>query len=665
MLAALQMHLFESLLPALERALADAAAGQFDHARVVQRVRVALVAAFRELPTSKADSPLDAADLSLSLLSEDALEAQLARDQVSEGLARANARGLDLLGKRIARLVGRDDLQAAENPMAPACIVQALDIALGEGQPDIRHRIAALRSVERPLAAALAQAYERCESMLASGQLPQKVRPAAAPPRPPATPSPRVPAPTSATAGGSGIPIDGVLFTHLLRLLESRREPAREEQALFDPGTITPIPATPAIGSSELLSILALMQHEWQEQVPMQAGAHESLADRLRRDVAENAQRLGMAGERMNLGETDEETLGMMARLFDSLLEGARFEPRTRRKIDSLLVPYARVALRDRDMFDTREHPAWRLLNTVAEACSGNKGDGPQERELLDQVDRAIDRLVAEFNEDIAVFETLEQELRGYMGQNRKRLALAERRAAQARHGRERLEFARKTAVEELRQRRGERVLPPAIGTFLDLHAAHHIAQVILREGHGSPRHAQAMEAVEQLLLAHERRMQSDAGGEAPPLPREQLEAMLASSGYVGEAAAAIIDELQDELTPPSAEPVAAAAPAEEPGYEHDAPPESADSAPRMHIVGGTDTLDFDRDILARVGTLRVGDWLQLLSQSGRMEPAKVSWVSPISSRLLLVNRRGVRVLAASTAELAAMVKLGKIRLDP
>jgi hypothetical protein len=45
------------------------------------------------------------------------------------------------------------------------------------------------------------------------------------------------------------------------------------------------------------------------------------------------------------------------------------------------------------------------------------------------------------------------------------------------------------------------------------------------------------------------------------------------------------------------------------------------------------------------------------------MEPTKVSWVSPISSRLLLVNRRGVRVLTASTAELAAMVKLGKARL--
>jgi hypothetical protein len=355
----------------------------------------------------------------------------------------------------------------------------------------------------------------------------------------------------------------------------------------------------------------------------------------------------------------------MMARLFDSLLEGARFEPRTRQKIDRLLVPYARVALRDHCMFDTREHPAWRLLNTVAEACSGNNGAAAQERELLDHVERTIDRLVAEFNEDVAVFETLEQELRSYMGQNRKRLALAEKRAEQARHGRERLESARMAASAELRECRGERALPPAVDAFLDLHAAHHIAQVILRDGDGSPRHAQAMQAVDALLEAFDHVAQGKAG-ELPSLPREPIEAILASSGYVGEAAAAIVDELQDELRPPSAD--GDTLPADVAGDDGDvgldAPDDEVVPARRMRVVGGTDLLDFEAGALDRARDLRVGDWLQLLTSSGRMEPAKVSWISPISSRLLLVNRRGVRVLTASTAELAAMVKLGKARLD-
>ncbi|GAA5009068.1 DUF1631 family protein [Pseudoluteimonas lycopersici] len=658
MLAALQEQLLEILLPALERALGDSAQGRFDHARIVQSVRQALAAGFRELPRSKpASEAIDTADVNLSLLSEDALETQLARDQVVDGMSRANARSLDMLGKRLAHTAGRGDLRESDNPMSPAFIVQALVAALEEADPDPRHRIATLRAAEGPLAGALAQAYQRSEAMLASGELPQVARPAARPPLPPtgrASPGP-------ASAGGTGMPVDGMLFTHLFKLLESRRAPVREEQPLFDPGTVTP--TVPRIGSNELLSILALMQHELSDPAAAQAAGPGSLAERLQRELAANARKLGMGGDRLSLGETDEETLGMMARLFDSLLENARFDNRSRRKIDRMLVPFARVAVRDRYMFDTREHPAWRLLNTIAEACSGNNGDGPQERELLDHVDHTIDRLVAEFNEDIAIFETLEQELRAYMGQSRKRLALAEKRAAQARHGRERLESARKAATEELRQRRADRELPPAVGTFLDLHAAHHIAQVILREGHDSPRYAQAMAAVDGLLQAHDRKAQA-ATGEPPPLPREQLETILASSGYVGESAAAIVDELEDELAPPPAIE-AESVPLEADGVEAETQEQGeTEAAPRMQVVGGTDTLDFDGDVLERVRNLRVGDWLQLLASSGRMEPAKVSWISPISSRLLLVNRRGVRVLTASTAELAAMVKLGKARFD-
>ena len=49
----------------------------------------------------------------------------------------------------------------------------------------------------------------------------------------------------------------------------------------------------------------------------------------------------------------------------------------------------------------------------------------------------------AEFNEDVAIFETLEQELRAFMTQHRQRIEIAERRAAETQRGRERLEAAR------------------------------------------------------------------------------------------------------------------------------------------------------------------------------------------------------------------------------
>ena len=59
--------------------------------------------------------------------------------------------------------------------------------------------------------------------------------------------------------------------------------------------------------------------------------------------------------------------------------------------------------------------------------------------------------------------------------------------------------------------------------------------------------------------------------------------------------------------------------------------------------------------------TLAIGTWLQLEGSNGGYSPIKLAWVSPISSRLMFVNRRGVRVLVVSVEELAQMKKQGKL----
>ena len=81
----------------------------------------------------------------------------------------------------------------------------------------------------------------------------------------------------------------------------------------------------------------------------------------------------------------------------------------------SLATGSPQVAMLDRRMFMQRTHPARRLLNSLAEACEGNRGETPQERSLLDKVREVVDRLLAEFNENVAIFDTLEEEFRAFM----------------------------------------------------------------------------------------------------------------------------------------------------------------------------------------------------------------------------------------------------------
>ena len=387
-----------------------------------------------------------------------------------------------------------------------------------------------------------------------------------------------------------------------------------------------------------------------------------SLAEQLRREVLAGARRLGMGGDDVNLSNTEGEAVDLVGMLFDVLLDERHFEPDVRSKIGRMLVPYVKVAVQDRRMFLYKGHPARRLLNVVAEACEGNRGEGAHERELLDRVDTTIDRLVAEFNEDIAIFETLEMELRAFMEQQRKRIELAERRAAETQRGRERLEQAREEAAADVDRRRGLRMMPPALDEFVVRYAGHHLTQVILREGRDSSRYAESLHALEGLLVAFDHAELGTPPESLPALEREPLLAIFASSGIAGPAANDALGTLQRTLAQvASGEDMAASeAHLPAPAIEPVAPPPAE---PELLLVANKDNLDFDPAIADRMRALAIGTWLELTSESGRVEPAKVSWISPISSRLLFVNRRGIRILVASAEELAAMFKLGKVQL--
>jgi hypothetical protein len=341
--------------------------------------------------------------------------------------------------------------------------------------------------------------------------------------------------------------------------------------------------------------------------------------------------------------------------LFDVLFDERDFESQSRTLMSRLVVPYVKAAVMDRRLFQYKTHPARRLLNSLAEAVEGNKGEGPQEREVLGKAEETVDRLVAEFNEDIAIFETLEQELRSFLEQHNRRIELAERRATESQRGQERLEQARTLASSELLRRTGGTILPEALADFMSRLWSHHLSMIALREGPESNSWNAALGVADSLLdlLPKSGRPQRAIGPSLNNL-REPIEAVLASSGITGEAAQDTVRGLQASLESLQAThgPVLA------PAAAADVP-----SEPRLSVVSDKDRLDFDAADLPQLQAMKVGTWIDLAGEDEKLHPAKLSWVSPISSRLMFVNRRGVRVLVASIEELAALKKQHKLAL--
>jgi len=679
LIAAMQRTAVDGLGKALETILRQADDYLFDHTQggggdheltalrdlrrargqIEQRFEQALINGFRRLsgalPSGKTDN------ITLSLLADDALEEQLANEQMADNLTRLHAPALEVIEKRLAVLVNRPEVTAEENPTGPVYLAEVMRTALHAVDLSTSVRIILYKFLERELGTALTSLYERMNaSLVGAGILPhlKSTKRVEAPPQP--TPAPAANA-TAAMANAiasdfaSSGPGDQALFSNLIGLLQSWRQSASSLPGQSMEGGQN-------LQTREMMSVLSLMQPDPPASLQQALGDdRQSLPEQLRREVLAGARRMGMGGDNLNLSNTDEDAVDLVGMLFDVLLDERHFEPGVRHKIGRMLVPYVKVAVKDRRMFLYKGHPARRLLNVVAEACEGNHGEGPQERELLDRVDNTIDRLVAEFNEDLAIFETLEHELRAFMDQHRKRIELAERRAAETQRGRERLEQARAGVSVDLAIYRDSRVLPPALDELVTRYTHHHLTQLVLREGNDSPRYNEAMHALRDVLIAFDHAELGTPPEHLPALKREPLREIFASSGCAGSAAddaLAIIERTLAQVA--TGEDMAAHASHLPEQFVEPVVPLSPE--PALVVAANQDALDYDPAMAERMRALEIGTWLMLTSESGRVEPAKVSWVSPISARLLFVNRRGIRVLVASAEELAAMAKVGKVQ---
>lgn len=410
--------------------------------------------------------------------------------------------------------------------------------------------------------------------------------------------------------------------------------------------------------SQEVASIASVLQSEPPDVFARALATSGRLGEVIRGHLADGARRLGMHPENTALSADDEDAVDMVALLFESLFRTHSLQDRSRRVYARLVLPYLKIAMRDDAMFVERSHPARRLLDALTEACEDNTGATPQDRELLERASAVSQRIVAEFNEDLSVFEMACAEIEELLTQQRRRVELQEQRAAKASFGRERLSQARAQADGVLQRRLAAAPLTQAIGDFLTTPWRHHLVQTLLRDGPESPRFREAVATGEALV--HADALAARADGRALVQQLLALEApltdCLASSGLDATAASHGLAGIVRGLSDPDAPRRVRAMPA----AVRDEPEQEG----RLWLAGGTDTLAHDPRLAAEIRELEVGAWLRLSDAQGEPVSAKVAWISPLTSRLLLVNRRGVRVLAASVEELAVLAAEGRLVID-
>ena len=638
----------------------------------------------------------------LSLVSEDQLEEQLGTSMIASSLSRHLGPILGQLNYRMGIVAGVEELDDKTNPLASAHVAYAFRYAMQPCEVTTRIKVLLFKLYEREMSNGLAALYNEINRLLVEAGIAPEIKPTYA--RSPRmtrspgrqnAPSPDDPGMEEGAEAAPGAAMDDAapqygatmstqryvptpetaaersIFASLHELLSGYRR--IQEQQVANLGSAAGVPMTaaapvdsgPRMSANEVLSVLSLFQNEMPAGLSQAIGdPNASITQHLKRELQKGAAQLGLnPNSRMTMA--DEDSVDLVGMLFDVMLDERDFNPDSRQMISRLIVPFVKVAMLDRRMFLQKTHPARRLLNALAEACEGNNGEAPQERELMARVERTIDRLVAEFNEDIAIFEALEQEFREFIDQHRRRAALAEKRATEAQRGKERLDHARTESLDSLREileRHSD--LPPGIEAFLRRYWTHHLTLCALRDDDDdSGRQAEAKAVGEQLAsLARLDKVEDRKARLAALQPR--LEPVLASAGCNGTAARDVLQSLQQALgvvegedSQPQQEAVVA--------LERNAPQAVSVPEPEAQEEESTPELEFDEADADKVRKLQIGTWIQFTEKDGTTVPVKLSWISPISNRMLFVNRRGLRYCVASPEELAAMMKQGTLNIRP
>lgn len=427
-------------------------------------------------------------------------------------------------------------------------------------------------------------------------------------------------------------------------------------------GAATPRPAQAAqparqsapreLRVDEMVRIASLLQGEPADTFARALVGPGRLAGAMRDELRDGTRRLGLTPELMRFSPVEDDSIDLVALLFDTLFQTHPMIDRARRVYGRLVLPTLKVALADPSLFVRAEHPARRLLDAITEACAGNSGETSQERELLDRAAAAAQRVVAEYNEDVAVFDMARAELDALLAQQRRRIELQEERAAKATFGRERLQRAREQADAIVARRVAAPPVSREIGDFLTHAWRHQLVQAFLREGavtEDAMRLGDGLVAADRAAAAGRGRELADKLLALEP----QILGSLAASGLDDSAARHALAVLVKSLVDPDA-------PRDLHAVQPEENPEEREEAAQWLGTGDV-LIPPPAALVERMSALVVGDWLQLKDLRGVEVAAKLAWISPMTGRRLLVNRRGVRVLAASVEQLARMAGEGRL----
>ena len=648
-----------------------------------------------KLKAVKAEVAPQGSNSGLALVDDVELEESLAVTSMVAKAENRLQRALYQVNQRLSVIVGGGKVEDSSNPIGPAVLGNAFRGAIREFDVNVQVKLIIYKLFDRYVMAGLEPIYDEVNvELIRAGVLPQVRHVMPAGTRPPA--AARMPGSAPGSPAGGDMVAAAAYYDpaadqlqaeiyHTLRSLLANRHGADAYVGSGDGAGGGGLGLSP----TDLLSALTILQSQnavAQARADTVADAAQAV-QQIKRELLEQVNKI--SGDARRVSTADEDTIDLVGMLFEYILQDRNLPAQMQALFGRLQIPYLKVAILDKHLFAQKSHAARRLLDLLADSGKSWSEESDRDHRLYDRIKACVETVLRDFDDDVGVFERELTSFTDFIDQHKKRAELAEQRAADATRGREKLQAARRTAAREILKRIEDRNLPPVVHSVLSRPWANYLVLTVLRQGEESDEWKNALRFADEFVWsAQPKTTESEITRLRALLPQleKALRHGLATVAYhesdikqlMGELSSfykrvldgqkietKTVKEVIAESSGSNGTTVDGAGPAQQDDVSAASP--TATQSPVEEIVLGSSPFEpeaeapteAEDEFVKTVRAIKVGTWIEFTDEAGQSERAKLSWISPISSKYLFVNRRGLKVCDKTVFGLAAELRRG------
>ncbi|APW43346.1 DUF1631 family protein [Rhodoferax saidenbachensis] len=367
-----------------------------------------------------------------------------------------------------------------------------------------------------------------------------------------------------------------------------------------------------------------------------------------------------------NAPELDRGTVDALAEVFDYVFADLAIPLQMKMVIGRLQIPVLKAAMIDRDFFLSGDHPARKLVDTLASASVAWAPEKGENDPLYVRIEHTVQRVLKEFEDDLDLFSNLLVEFSEFLFETEQQVERQIEPVATQERNVESLADARAQADEAIHARISALpaglTLAPFLTPFLTTQWREVVALALLRKDTEHGAGDAALKTMDALIwstqpktTAEDRRQLVDV---LPEMIRN-LNAGLDDMAWDGDPRAKFTRRLINthmlaiRMKAPAPQDSQAASLEE---AESKQAITALDERRASKLAFGIDAFDEAAHQLAR------GLWFEISEAPAAAYRCKLSWVSPMRTRFLFTNREGHDAFVRSEREVAAMLRMGTLQ---